>query len=101
MKLTEQRLKEIIIEELNNLNENPDAQAKDDSTDKEQATTSINQLKKDLIDTSRNISNVKGLDPKEIALISAVIGSVIQASSAGSAGTILQRVHDVIQKTIK
>ena len=108
MKLTQQRLKEIILEELNNLSENPEAaqsgaapsanSAAGQSAEKADPTKSTSQLRKDLLDASKNIQNVKGLDPKEIELISGVLGVVLQLSSEGSASSILQRIYNVLQK---
>ena len=96
MKLTEDRLKAIILEEV--------AKLEEQEPEKEKAADpvkSLTQLKQDLLDTSKNIQNVKGLDPTEIQSISAVLGAVLQVASAGSAAAILQRVHDVLQKQIK
>ena len=96
MKLTESRLKTIILEELSKIEEKEQEQQKAADPVK-----SLTQLKQDLLDTSKNIQNVKGLDPTEIQSISAVLGAVLQVASAGSAAAILQRVHDVLQKQIK
>ena len=102
MKLTEKRLKEIIVEEINNLSEQePAPEAAPQSEPKADPTKSVSQLKKDLLDASKNIQNIKGLDPKEIELISATLGVVLQAASQGSAATILQRIYDVLQKQVK
>tara|TARA_R100000278_G_C5431868_1_gene150402 strand:+ start:552 stop:860 length:309 start_codon:yes stop_codon:yes gene_type:complete len=99
MKLTQERLKEIILEELNNLSENPEApQPGAESGQKVDPTKSVTQLKKDLLDASKNIQNVKGLDPKEIELISGTLGVVMQLASETSAGNILQRIYNVLQK---
>lgn len=108
MKLTQERLKEIILEELDNLSENPESPpagappsanpAAAASAEKADPTKSISQLRKDLLDASKNIQNIKGLDPKEIELISGVLGVVMQLSSEGSASTILQRIYNVLQK---
>jgi len=102
MKLTQERLKEIILEELNNLSENPmDKPATGAPVEKEDPTKSVTQLRKDLLDASKSVQNIKGLDPKEIELISATLGAVLQAASEGSAASLLQRIHGVIQKQIK
>ena len=107
MKLTQERLKEIILEELSNLSENPEAlqpgakKAGAEGGQKVDPTKSVTQLKKDLLDASKNIQNVRGLDPKEIELISATMGVVLQAASEGSAAPILQRIYDALQKQIK
>ena len=104
MKLTDEKLKQFIAEELRNLYEQePEAgaQAPEQSSDKEQQTDSMTKLKKELVDVSRNIQNVKGLDAREISLISGLIGVILSLSSKGSASTVLQRVYDVLQKQAK
>ena len=106
MKLTESKLKKIIYEELKSIYEQEEAPAEETpagSPEQQKAdpTKSITQLKQDLLQTSKSIQNVKGLDPKEIELISATLGAVLQAASQGSAATLLQRINDVIQKQIK
>jgi len=111
MKLTQARLKEIILEELNSMSEQeevapsePNTAAPEPSAEPEakaDPTKSISQLKKDLLDASKNIQNVKGLDPKEIELISATLGVTLQAASQGSAATVLQRIYNVLQKQTK
>ena len=105
MKLTESKLKKMIYEELKSIYEKEEAPAETPAGSPEQQkadpTKSIAQLKQDLLQTSKSIQNVKGLAPKEIELISATLGTVLQAASQGSAATLLQRINDVIQKQIK
>jgi hypothetical protein len=103
MKLTREKLEKIILEELNNFNEQeqPNSAQPQQGNQAADATKSTAQLKKDLLDAAKNIQNVKGLDPKEIELISATLAIVMQLSSQGSASTILQRIYDVLQKKAK
>tara|TARA_Y100000593_G_C4320326_1_gene343458 strand:+ start:5184 stop:5543 length:360 start_codon:yes stop_codon:yes gene_type:complete len=119
MKLTTEILKKLILEEIIAIGEEdpatempakepeevetpPESPAPDASPEKEaDPIKSVSQLKKDLLDASKNIQNVKGLDPKEIQLISATLGIVLQLASQGSAATILQRIHNVLQKQVK
>ena len=112
MKLTEKKLKQMIIEELSSLNElypfgggtredTPETDAEKAATQSPEAsdkTDSITKLKRELVDVSRNIQNIKGLDPREINLISGLIGVILSLSSEGSAATVLQRVYNVLQK---
>jgi hypothetical protein len=100
MKLTQERLKEIILEELSSLSENDPANPEVAPNAEKPAdpTKSVSQLRKDLLDASKNVQNIKGLDPKEIELISGVLGVVLQLSSEKSSSSILQRVYNVLQK---
>lgn len=112
MKLTQKKLKQMIIEEWTKLSEKevqPPTATTDDVASsnvpggdvKKDPTKSVSQLKKDLLAASQNIQNVKGLDPKEIELISATMGVILQLASSKSSATILQRIHDVLQKQNK
>jgi len=116
MKLTEKKLKQMIAEELKNLNEldpfgtdrgstfpqsDSEKSAQKPPSEESEKTDSMSKLKKELIDLSRNIQNIKGLDTREITLISGVLGVVLSLASEGSAATILQRVYGVLQKQAK
>ena len=115
MKLTEEKLKQMIAEELRTLNEldpfgvsKPDTmpqtgaeKAAQGAPEKDDPTKSLTQLKKDLLDASRNITNVKGLDPREIELISALLGLILQVASQGSTSAILQRVYKLLGNQVK
>ena len=104
MKLTEDKLKQMIAEELENIHEQepqpeqPPAQPQASEKDK---VDSVSKLKMELTQVAKNIQTVKGLDAAEVNLISSLIGVILSLSSAGSASTILKRVYDVLQKQAK
>ena len=104
MKLTEDKLKQMIAEELENIHEQepqpeqPPAQPQDSAKEK---VDSVSKLKMELTQVAKNIQTVKGLDAAEVNLISSLIGVILSLSSAGSASTILKRVYDVLQKQAK
>ena len=100
MKLTEEKLKKLIYEELaRSLSEQEEqpaqANADQQSADKVDST---GKLKQELVDLSREIINIKGLDPAELNLISGIMGMIFKIASAGSGSTLLKRVYDVLQK---
>ena len=104
MKLTEEKLKQMIAEELQALEEQLPGeapQAPSQPSEKDDPTKSLTQLKKDLLDASRNITNVKGLDPREIELISALLGLILQVAAQGSTATILQRIYKLLGNQVK
>lgn len=89
MKLTETRIKEIILEEIKILEQ-------DDSGDK--ASYGISDLKKELIDLGNTITKVPGLQADELKLISGIIGFVVKIASEKSGGTNLKRVYQLLEK---
>jgi acyl carrier protein len=100
MKLTEDKLKQMIAEELENIHEQePQPEQPQDSA--KEKVDSVSKLKMELTQVAKNIQTVKGLDAAEVNLISSLIGVILSLSSAGSASTILKRVYDVLQKQAK
>tara|TARA_R100000426_G_scaffold49323_1_gene36410 strand:- start:156 stop:479 length:324 start_codon:yes stop_codon:yes gene_type:complete len=105
MKLTEERLKELILEEFNKINENPEQdqqqnpQAQKPTGDKEE-TQNLMTLGDDMIETGRALksSKVKGLDSSEIKLVSSILANVLDLASNKSSATLLSRLNDLIEK---
>tara|TARA_R100000406_G_scaffold20595_1_gene12667 strand:+ start:29 stop:364 length:336 start_codon:yes stop_codon:yes gene_type:complete len=109
MKLTQQRLMEIIEQELKSINENPmqpeappqpGADATEKGEDSKQKSLNLTTLGDEMIATGRAIkgSKIKGLDTNEIKLVSAILANVLEVSSSKSAGTLLNRLNDLIEK---
>ena len=107
MKLTEDKLKQMIAEELGRLTEEEpeepaaDAAAPEAAGDEKAKVNSTSMLKQELVDLSRNITKIPGLDPNELNLISGMIGTLIKISSTKSAASVLKRVYDVLQRNLK
>jgi len=116
MKLTEKKLKQIIAEELSALNElDPfgggdrgepmpptDAEKAAQTPDPEPKKKSMNlsKLGDEMITVGRALksSKVKGLDMKEIGLVSAIMANILEMASAKSAGTLMMRINALIEK---
>lgn len=112
MKLTEQKLKQIIMEELGHLKEvepQPAATSPGEAqppttpepeSSPEKKSLNMSKLGDEMISVGRAIksSKIKGLDAKEIQLVSAIMANVLEVAAAGSAGTLLVRINSVIEK---
>jgi len=121
MKLTEEKLKQLIFEELKALNElDPfgggdrgedmpptDAEKaaqspepKKDPGAEEKKVASVSKLGDELIQAGRAVkaAKIKGLDTNEIPLISAVLASVLEVSAGKSAKTLLVRLTQILDK---
>ena len=104
MNLTTEMLKKLIKEELEGAadEKQPDKQQQTNPADaQKEKTNSTTKLKAELIELSRNITKIQGLDPNELDLISGLMASMIKIASSGSGATIMKRVYDVLQKHIK
>ena len=95
MKLTEDRIKKIILEELNELAAEAEPAA-DKPAEKSSYTSS--DLKQELIMLGQKIQSVKGLDANELKLISGIIGTVVDLASKKSGATALKRIYDMLEK---
>lgn len=94
MKLTEERIKKIILEELNELA--AEAEPAEKSAEKSSYTSS--DLKQELIMLGQKIQSVKGLDANELKLISGIMGTVVDLASKKSGATALKRIYDMLEK---
>ena len=97
MKVTQQRLKQIIMEEIYNVQETEHEPAQQDS--KQKATVSA--LRNELKDFAMNPSNFKGLDPAEVEGLKNIFSLIFTAAREKSMGSLLRRLGDVISTKIK
>ena len=111
MKLTSDRLKKLIMNELKVYKENeqqPTDQAggqagdagEEGGADKEEQVKSTTALAKQLLDLSNMVktNKIQGLDPNEIKLINGIIAIITSLASGSSAASVLQRIYDVLEK---
>ena len=109
MKLTQQKLLQLIEQELKSINENPlqpnapeqpgEEEAEKDEDSKEKSMN-LSVLGDEMIATGRAIksSKIKGLDSNEMKLVSAVLANVLELASKKPSGTLLKRINDLIEK---
>ena len=99
MKLTESRIKEIILEEIQTIaEEEQQAQQQQQTQSSDKASYTSSNLKQELIALGQKIQSVKGMDTAELKLISGIIGLVVNISSKKSGATALKRVYDMLEK---
>ena len=99
MKLTESRIKEIILEEIQTIaEEEQQAQQQQQTQPSDKANYTSSNLKQELIALGQKIQSVKGMDTNELKLISGIIGFVVNISSKKSGATALKKVYDILEK---
>lgn len=89
MKLTEQRLKQIIAEEMERVNEEDKA---------EMPTDSASKLRAAIKNLAMDANKFKGIDAKEAALLADAIGSLLTKASEESAAAVLSRLGTAMDK---
>jgi len=104
MKLTETRIKQIILEEIIKLSEQ-DPQPEQESqpsdqtpADQQSGSYTTSDLKKELVSLGQKIQTIPGLDSTELKLISGIIGFVVKVASNKSAGTQLKKIYDLLER---
>tara|TARA_R110002020_G_scaffold230095_1_gene440888 strand:- start:91 stop:378 length:288 start_codon:yes stop_codon:yes gene_type:complete len=91
MKISKQRLKQIIKEEIED--------AKQETTPEEDVQA-LGDFSEKLLQISKDIRNTKGLDVKEMTQILNIFSTLIKLSSQKTAGSLLTQVTDLINKKI-
>lgn len=95
MKLTETKIRQIILEELTALSEEEEEQQPSSGTG---GSYSVSDLKGELISLGQKIQTIKGLDSTELRLVSGIIGLVVKIASEKSGSTALKRIYDMLEK---
>ena len=88
MKISKEKLKRIIKEELDLLEQD----------DKDLKTK--NEFSKKFLDLSKQVRDVKNLDTAEMQIIMNVTLSLIKFAGSKSAGPVLQQIEDIVSKKI-
>lgn len=92
MKLTESRIKEIILEEIQTMYE------EEQEPQQQKGTYTSSNLKQELSSLGQKIQSIKGLDSNEMKLMSGIIGFVVNISSKKSGTEALKTVYDMLEK---
>ncbi len=97
MKLTESRIKQIILEEMESLQEQEEEQQeKEDESAKTMA-----EFKKLLITLSQQVSSIKGASASEIQAISQMIMKMLKALPKGEISRYIQFADEQFSKKVK
>tara|TARA_R100000388_G_C7218748_1_gene147675 strand:- start:809 stop:1114 length:306 start_codon:yes stop_codon:yes gene_type:complete len=98
MKLTESRIKEIILEEIQTMVEQEQQAQQQQNQPAGKENYSSSDLKQELVALGQKIQSVKGMDTSELKLISGIIGLVVSISSKKSGAAALKKVYDMLEK---
>ena len=97
MKLTESRIKQIILEEMQSLHEQEEEQkGKEDDSAKTMA-----QFKKFLIDLANEVTKLQGASPAEIQATSQMIMKMLKALPKGEISRYIQFADEQFSKKVK
>lgn len=91
MKISKERLKQIIKEEM---------RIAEEENEQEQAAKTMSSFSKKFYDLAKQVKDVKGLDPKEMQSIMEITLFLIKSASAGTLGPKLEQIQAIISKRI-
>ena len=103
MKITKEKLKQIISEELEALNATIEEQAEPPPPPAEpERITSATQFAQKLLTISKELRSgkVKGLDPKEMTEILEILIDVIKEAEAESSGSLMTQISRIIDNKL-
>jgi hypothetical protein len=95
MKLTEARIKEIILEELNKMNE----QDKQQPQEEDEAKT-LAELRKFMLEKSKQVANLKGASVIEVKQLAAMIDLMLSIIPKGEVGRYLDFAQDKLKDKV-
>ena len=95
MKLTEARIKEIILEELNKMN----VQNKQQPQEEDEAKT-LAELRKFMLEKSKQVANLKGASVIEVKELAAMIDLMLSIIPKGEIGRYLQFAQDKLKDKV-
>jgi hypothetical protein len=87
MKISKERLMQIIKEEV----ENSQQSSRED-------VSALGEFSKKFLELSRQIKSVKGLDPKEMSLMLNILTDLIRMAASGSSASILKQLDVIVDK---
>ena len=97
MKLTEARIKQIILEEINRMYEQEQQQK---SQEEEDEAKTISQLRKFMIEKSKQIANIKGASVLEVKQLAAMIDLMLSIIPKGEVGRYLQFAQEKLKDKV-
>lgn len=89
MKISKQRLRQIIKEEIENANPQPNP---------EQNVKALGQFSAKLLELSKEIRGVRGLDAKEMTEILDIFSDLVKFASGKSGGALIAQISALINK---
>lgn len=92
MKISKERLKQILKEELSRVNE--------EEAEQDQTSKTLGEFSKKFYELAKQVRGVKGLDAKEMQSIMDITLFLIKGASAGTLGPKLEQIQAIISKRI-
>ena len=91
MKISKEKLKQIIKEEM---------KIAEEENEQEKATKTLSEFSKKFYELAKQVRGVKGLDVKEMQMIMDITLFLIKGASAGTLGPKLEQIKAIISKRI-
>lgn len=91
MKITKEKLKQIIKEEM---------RIAEEEAEQDQAAKTLGEFSKKFYELAKQVRGVKGLDAKEMQSIMEITMFLIKGASAGTLGPKLEQIQAIISKRI-
>ena len=91
MKISKERLKQIIQEEM---------RIAEEENEQEQATKTLSEFSKKFYELAKQVRGVKGLDAKEMQIIMDITLFLIKGASSGTLGPKLQQIQTIVSRRI-
>lgn len=95
MKLTESRIKQIIREEIEQANQNQQGQQS-----QEEETKTLQELKKFLLNLSKQASQIKGASPAEVKAAASLIIKILESLPKGEVARHIQYADQQLSKRL-
>ena len=92
MKISKERLKQIIQEEMNI--------AEEEGSEQDQSAKTLSEFSKKFYELAKQVRGVKGLDAKEMQLIMDIPLSLIKGAAAGTLGPKLQQLEAIVSSRL-
>ena len=91
MKISKERLKQIIQEEM---------KIAEEEGEQDQAAKTLSEFSKKFYELAKQVRGVKGLDAKEMQLIMDITLSLIKGAAAGTLGPKLQQLEAIVSSRL-
>ena len=98
MKITKERLKEIIKEELELIEQEP--VGSEEPGEEERLASTKSAFSKNFLELSKSVRDIQGLDTAEMQLIANITATLIKYAGSATGRTVLTQIKTIIDKKI-
>ena len=100
MKITKEKLKEIIKEEMELLEQEPTPTKDGESGEEEKLASTKSAFSKNFLELSKSVRDIQNLDTAEMQLIANITATLIKYAGSATGKTILTQIKTIIDKKI-